>query len=201
MTRCGNPAIPKRNRVSCFRTSRKKLKSLKEIVDAYIREWRPCALREMQSFRNCRKFAEAIERASLSTKENGKRHPHQCRIPGVVLAEAARNLTAASSRLSKCRSFESLHGVIKEEIGAIRGLGPLTVYDIATRIGAYRDLHLEPEMIYLHAGTAKGAKALGFHGRKTLNPRELPREFWVLKPREIEDCLCLYEEDLFALRS
>ena len=37
-------------------------------------------------------------------------------------------------------------------------IGDLTVYDISTRIGAF--LKLEPNRIYLHAGTRIGARAL-----------------------------------------
>ena len=204
MAGCGNPAVRGRNRGSCFRVNKRKLNSLKKIVDDYIRKWRTRSLCEIKYFKDIRNLSEVIKRAALSTFRCGdkeRRHAHQRRIPGNVLAEAARILTGASSRLSKCPSFAILHDVIKEEIRPIRGIGPLTRYDIATRIGARLDK--EPEMVYLHAGTAKGARALGLRlrGRKTLHMRELPREFWVLKPYEIEDCLCLYEEDLSALRS
>jgi hypothetical protein len=81
----------------------------------------------------------------------------------------------------------------------IRGIGALAIYDIATRIGGY--LRLEPEVVYLYAGTSKGARALGLDGAKTLDPKALPAAFRVLRPREIEDCLCIYAGDLARLRS
>ena len=57
------------------------------------------------------------------------------------------------------------------------------VYDTAVRIGAY--LNLEPEEVYLHAGTKKGAAALGFKHRKTIDPKVLPREFQSLSAVEL----------------
>jgi hypothetical protein len=48
---------------------------------------------------------------------------------------------------------------VRCEIGLIAGIGRLTVYDVATRIGAHVDL--APERAYLHAGTATGAKGTG----------------------------------------
>ena len=48
---------------------------------------------------------------------------------------------------------------ISENAGAdIHRFGKLAVYDTACRLGVY--LGLGPEVVYLHAGTTKGAKAL-----------------------------------------
>jgi hypothetical protein len=75
--------------------------------------------------------------------------------------------------------------------------GELTVYDAALRIGTYRELKLEPKEIYLHAGTRKGAKTLGFKGRRrSIRLDELPKAFYRLKPYQIEDCLCIYAKVL-----
>ena len=102
--------------------------------------------------------------------------------------------------MRKCSSFEALHTLIEREIGGIPDIGPLTVYDVATRIGAH--LQLEPEKVYLHSGTKKGARALGLGARrKSLEPAELPVEFGRLTAREIEDCLCLYKDYLGDFRA
>jgi len=76
----------------------------------------------------------------------------------------------------------------------IAGIGILIVYDVTTWIGAYLDL--APEVVYLHAGAGKGAAALGFDKRGTVNRRDLPRAFWRLRANEIEDCLCIYKDEL-----
>jgi hypothetical protein len=67
------------------------------------------------------------------------------------------------------------------------------VYDIAHRIGAY--LGKPPALVYLHRGTKKGAANLGFRG-ETLDPAMLPSPFSRLTPSEIEDCLCIYKDEL-----
>ena len=125
--------------------------------------------------------------------EEDTRHPHQRRIPENVLREAHQRLKKC--RLDGCASFEELHDVVQQAIGDIRGIGPLTVYDIALRFGAF--LNLEPQVVYLHRGTRRGAVALGFvRKQKTLERKDLPSEFLCLRSREIEDCLCIYEDEL-----
>ncbi len=142
-------------------------------------------------------MAKTIRTAARSTMCDGKRHPHQRRLPAHVLNATGRRLERAMTVLRRCRSFAALHEIIREEIGPIYGIGPLAVYDVATRIGAR--LRLEPELVYLHAGTSNGARALGFDGGDPLKPKALPREFWILKPREMEDCLCIYADKLSRL--
>lgn len=66
-------------------------------------------------------------------------------------------------------------------------------YDIAHRVGIFRKL--EPEVVYLHAGTRQGAKELGIRG-KVVSRRELPAEFRSLSPSELEDLFCNYKDAL-----
>jgi hypothetical protein len=93
-----------------------------------------------------------------------------------------------------------LHELIEDRIGALRGIGVLTVFDVANHLGAY--LGLEPEVVYLHAGTAGGARVLGLdHRAETLDPAELPTAFGCLRPYEIEDCLCIYQDALETINN
>ena len=84
-----------------------------------------------------------------------------------------------------------------ERSAASSVIGRLTVYDVTTRIAAH--LGLTPECVYMHAGTAVGAKALGLEATKTIGPMELPEAFRRLRPYEIEDCLCLYKRQLLEI--
>jgi len=78
-------------------------------------------------------------------------------------------------------------------------VGELTVYDVSLRVGAR--FGLAPAEVYLHRGTREGAVALGLNGRRnTIRVDELPVEFRVLQPRELEDLLCIYKEQLKRLR-
>lgn len=164
-----------------------------EIVDRYIREYRVIARAEMRSFAKENSLAAAIHRAALCRWPNGQKHEHQYLIPPVVLQQAEKRLQAASKRLARATDFEALHRMVAEEIGGIPGIGELTVYDVAHRVGAYLDV--APALVYLHRGTKEGAVVLGFRG-KMLHPNDLPAAFSRLTPAEIEDCLCIYRREL-----
>lgn len=81
-------------------------------------------------------------------------------------------------------------------IGRVRGIGPTTVYDVSLAIGA--KFGLEPELIYLHAGTLDGARAIGLsvRGLRALPMDAFPSAFRRLRPYEVEDCLCIYKHEL-----
>lgn len=69
------------------------------------------------------------------------------------------------------------------------------VYDTALRIGA--KLGLEPERVYLHAGTRVGARALGLDWRApSILSQDLPSQLRLLPAWQVEDLLCIYKEYL-----
>lgn len=166
--------------------------TLDEVVDDYIARYRPAVQEEIEHDRKCRSVKEAIRRAALEKRS------HQYRIPFAVLHEAERRLQRIAQTLSQAPTFELLHDLVDHEIGALRGIGALAVYDIAHRIAVFR--RKSPKRVYLHRGTAAGARHLGFTG-KTLEPCELPPPFSRLSAAEIEDCLCIYKDDLRPGRS
>lgn len=171
-----------------------------DVVEAYIRNYRRDADQSLEFFRQCPSIQRAIEYAARCKLPSGKRHPHQYRLSGEVLAEGERNLQACAAELGRCRSFDELHQVVERELLVIYGIGPVTVYDAATHIGAY--LGLEADRVYLHAGTAEGARAIGLeHRRDGLDPSDLPQPFQRLRAREIEDCLCIYKRRLASIHA
>lgn len=167
--------------------------TLDEIVSAYIRDHRGGAKAEMRFFEIQRGLPAAIRHAALCALPGGNRHPHQRRLRQAVLNEAERRLQAIAEALRKIPDFAGLHRLMQEEIGTIYGIGELAVYDIAHRIGAF--LGKAPTLVYLHAGTRIGAEALSFRGN-TIDPSLLPRVFSRLSAAEIEDCLCIYKDEL-----
>ena len=91
--------------------------------------------------------------------------------------------------------FDELHDAVAAKIGGIHMIGPLTIYDIAHRIGVF--LNLAPERVCLLCGTRVGARALGLgRGRNPLEVDELHREFHRLSAAEIEDCPRIYRVHL-----
>jgi hypothetical protein len=164
--------------------------TIEEVVAAYIRDCRPAALREMRFFAIQHALEDAVRYAALCLLPSGKRHSHQRRLPIAVLEEAERRLQLAPDELTKARDFAALHQVVEGKIRPIRGIGALTVYDVAHRISAF--LGKPPDLVYLHAGTGVGAATLGFKG-DVLDPDQLPAAFGALTAAEIEDCLCIYK--------
>lgn len=181
--------------VSCSHRSPQfgQLDTFERVVHDYVKEYQLYASREMKWYASQPNLERATEVAALSKLPSGKRHPHQRRIPLAVLEEVRDRLQALNLR--GCRTFHELFETVRDEIIGIHRAGELLVYDVAHRIGAY--LGLKPERIYLHAGTRKGASALGLgRGVEYLNPLDLPVPFQRLSPAEVEDCLCIYKDDL-----
>ena len=77
----------------------------------------------------------------------------------VVNVEREFGLRFKSADVSALKSVGDLIDLIERYAADIPRFGKLAVYDTACRLGVY--LKLAPEVVYLHAGTAKGAKALG----------------------------------------
>jgi hypothetical protein len=188
---------PLRKRGPCFPDDSRP-RDLDSIVERYITRKRDGALEELKDFQGLPSFRDCVRQAGLARRPDGKRLDHQRRIRPDALRAFAQLLVRKEKAMRSCRTFEELHSLIDAASRKLWKSAELTVYDTALRIGSY--LKLEPEEVYLHRGTREGARALGFDGnRRSIRPDELPREFRRLKPREIEDCLCIYEPDLRRL--
>ena len=167
--------------------------SLRNIVDHYIAARRAASCEEIDRFRRAESLEAAVAMATACTNERDKRHSHQRRIPGASLKAMHRKVSALD--LLRAKSFDDLHDAILNATDSIHMIGPLTVYDVATRIGAY--LKLAPKHVYLHAGTRVGAKALGLGaGSSRIEHGDLPPEFGRLTPAECEDVLCIYKDQI-----
>lgn len=172
--------------------------TIETCVNDYIRRFRKGASDEMAFFANQPTLSEAIRISARSGREDGKRHPHQCRILGSVLREAEQKLHECAETLQAANDFDALLAAVDSIIRPIHGIGELAVYDIAHRLGAF--LNLEPQKVHLHQGTRVGAASLGFHG-SFINRDDLPAAFSPLSAAEVEDCLCIYKDDLVREKS
>jgi len=132
--------------------------TLASIVRAYKARFRKRNQEELDSFAS-ESVAGAVKRAGVAERPDGKRYDHQRRIPQDVLRLAAERLGRA--KLNRARDFDELHKLVTRAIGSIHGIGRLTVYDTALRIGA--KLSLAPDRVYLHTGTRTGARKLGLN--------------------------------------
>jgi hypothetical protein len=167
-----------------------------DIVRKFIRDWRDEVRRAREYFadKKCDP-SDAIRRAVLPY---GKRNRHQRPASKADLQRAAEALINANLADEPLGDFAALHAAVSRTIRHLPNIGELTVYDVADRFGAY--LGLEPDLVYLHAGAREGARALGVRG--TAVPKSaFPTAFHQLSPGEIEDCMCLYKDDLRRLAS
>ena len=169
---------------------------IENLVDDYIEKFRYEAKRELGWFKKQKTIEDAIKVAALAERPSGKRFAHQRRLKKEVLEKAKEILLQNKDKIKKTKNFDELYNLISKLLKNIFGIGPLYIYDTSLRIGAY--LGFEPKDVYLHAGTLEGARALGFKGNK-ISVKDLPKSLGRLKPREIEDFLCIYKDELKKL--
>jgi hypothetical protein len=142
---------------------------------------------------------EALSLAVRSIRPNGKMHNHQSKVSKALPALEER-LMESIGALTKATTFGQLYSMIELRSG--HGIGPMTIYDVAVRFGAY--LGVKPDAIYLHAGTLAGLKALGLKTRGWFLsfPMELlPAILRNKDPDEVEDFLCTYRLAFERLRN
>lgn len=155
-------------------------------------------------------FPEAVVRACEARDEYGKHHNHQSKVDIHARRRFGRKIIKKTARGAiDTSSFEAFHDSI-DEIKPY-GIGPVTVYDVAVRVGAF--LGIEPKSVYMHAGVRQGLRALvealvrmkrpnGWILTRTPDPwrRHAVPLSWFPKPLkklpadEVEDILCTYRE-------
>jgi hypothetical protein len=170
-------------------------RNLSALIRSYTIYNRPRSLDDLKHFQRMPSLANAIESAALAKGPCGKRCDHQRRLTRTALSCSNALLLGVARKIARCRSFDALHTLVLDTVGAIDGIGELYIYDTSLRIGAH--LNVFPQRVYLHAGTRQGAKALGIAGpRISVSVDELPVELRKLEPHEIEDLLCIYKAEL-----
>jgi len=184
-----------RPQVGCSTKSRASPKSYREIVADYIAQYRVRARCEISGFLNLSE-SDAVRLAALGCKPCGHKHEHQYRIPQAALRKGWHALRKLD--FHSFQTFDALYEQVLKDFKKIHGLGELATYDISCRIGArYR---LTPSVIYLHRGTRAGAEnLLGHRLKKTLDRSKVDHvsgSFRRLSVSELEDCLCIYKDEI-----
>lgn len=185
-----------RGKLPCTRGCEHPADSLERIVSDFISQHRCRANLEMRWYASQPNLGAAICVATLSKTSEGKRHPHQYRIPQQALERARCRLTA---NFREAASFHELWEIVDLESGGIHRIGELAVYDISHRLGAF--LGLRPDNVYLHAGARAGAKCLGIMSGRFVSRGGLPSQLQRLSSAEIEDCLCIYKKELAVYKA
>lgn len=169
--------------------------NLNHIRDLYLRNFWPNLQQLLYWYKKQNSLREAIIHASLGHTEKMNRHSHQRRISNFAIDTARIKLHNIERKIQRTTFFHDLYLLIDETIKPIKGIGNLYIYDSALRIGSFLDI--EPEKVYLHAGTRKGAIALGINKKlNEINLHMLPKELWLLRPLQGEDLLCIFKNKI-----
>jgi len=157
--------------------------TLPQLIEDYKRNYGDRQRAGREPYRDFANLTEAIRYATGSV---GKVPDHQRRVGRQILTKASNRLVGNQAQIEACESFDELLHLIQQQTADIQRFGSLAAYDTAWRLGMY--LGLAPKFVYLHAGTAKGAKALGLNtSRRYLEMDELPGAIRRLEPWECED--------------
>jgi hypothetical protein len=131
--------------------------------------------------------------------KDGQIHSHQHLVGKQKLEHARKAIQRHADEIKACKSFDELLTLVEDCTAHIYRFGILAIYDTSLRLGAF--LGLWPEVVYLHAGTKKGCKALGVatkSGKVALNV--LPHPIRTLEPYQAEDFLCIYKGEFGGAR-
>ncbi|WP_030006466.1 hypothetical protein [Picosynechococcus sp. NKBG042902] len=167
--------------------------SLQLLTDEYIQKWGNYYKLESKWWGDKElTWKKAIERAWKSRLSNEKMHSHQCRVAH-KLPEGLRIALADKTQPEDFKDFQSVYDWVQSIVIRVKGLANTTAYDVAQRLGAW--LGLEPTVVYLHAGTADGAKKFGIKGHSA--PLSLfPKEIQLLGATHAENFLCIYKNKI-----
>lgn len=173
---------------------------LRKLVNDFNKNKRNCNKLFHKKINNFKSFEDAIRFATLAIDENGRRFDHQRRFKNELLELGCKILLQNKKSLIVSNNFHQLISFIESLFTPVKGLGILYIYDTAQIIGTY--LNIFPVYIYLHLGTREGARLLGLNYKQSyLRLEELPKEFQVLKPNEVEDFLCMYKSNFIKLKA
>ena len=162
------------------------------IIRHYKAKHYPNHVAEMGWYRGQPSLRHAIGVAALAEDGRQKRFHHQRRLKRVALDKAKINLVRAEAKIENCRTFDELLTLLEELLVGVSGLGELYRYDTALRIGSW--LGIQPDRVYLHAGTRVGATMLGIpRGLRSVENDRFPEPVRQLPATEIEDILCIYK--------
>lgn len=160
----------------------------------YVRDHRGALALELGHHARLPDERAAVEAVASWRGAGGKVQARQRRMPRVAKEAAGRALRRA--RFAEARTFEALLRRVHQAIGGVRGVGEVTVYDAALRIGAQRGLL--PGRVRLHATARESAALLGLAvaRKRWLEVDAFPTALRGLAAWELERFLSSYRQEL-----
>lgn len=186
-----------RNKPSCGKNDRV-LYSCIDIVNDYKKFYEKEQEDGYKWYKEADNLKIAIEKAFRSEDEKGKVNGHQCRV-GRERLEKALNIALEMLPKDSFNNFNEIHSFIKEVAQDVKGFGSLATYDVANRIAKY--CKIEVNEVHFHAGTTKGAIAIGINARdgESMTVDNFPPPFNTLSGDHLENLLCIYKDNLKRL--
>jgi hypothetical protein len=172
-----------------------KLITLEEMIRHYQRNQLRRFRRMKKMYHNMPDLALAICCAANAREPGGRMSGHQWRIGRKKLNIWADLLLSHMNDIAACKDFEELRCFIESLCFQQFMIGELCVYDTALRISFF--IGIEPDVVYVSAGSWKGANYMGLRqpGNR-FNITDFTEEFSILTPAEIENFLCIYKDCL-----
>jgi hypothetical protein len=119
---------------------------------------------------------------------------HQRRLKTVAVNKATEKLTNAGLLFKSYTNFEDLYNDVNNQIGGIPGIGSLTVYDTAIKLGCTMNPRVFPKgYVYLMANKPYQA-AVKYYGRTLLHVEPISTfvaDFGEIPSMFIEDFFCV----------
>jgi len=166
-------------------------KPLSQLVRIYNRKHGPRLAAYLEYFQTLDSLEDAIRFACHG--KDGKIHGHQHLVGKEKLKQARRKLQKVADEIAAVESFDDLLNLVEDRTSSIYRFGVLAVYDTSLRLGA--NLNVWPEVVYLHAGTRRGCRALGVVTKGgTVEMGHLPKPIRSLDPYQAEDFLCIFKD-------
>lgn len=193
MTTCSNTVIIP----SCYK-SKQVFNTFKDIVNDYNKQHKKRQEDNYKWYSEADTLKSAIEKAFRSEDEQRKVNGHQCRV-GRKRLEKAANIATEKLLNNEFTDFKEIYIFVKEVAKEVDGFGSLATYDVANRIAKY--CKIEVNEVHFHAGTTKGAIAIGINARdgESMTVDNFPPPFNTLSGDHLENLLCIYKDNLKRL--
>ena len=195
MTTCSNSVI-----IPNYCKTKQVFNTYKDIVNDYNKQHKERQECDYKWYSEADNLNSAVEKAFRSEDKAGKVNHHQCRVGRRRLEKAAK---IASKKLSnnEFADFKELYIFVKKVAQNVNGFGSLATYDVAIRIAKY--CKYEVNEVHFHAGTTKGAIAIGINAREgeSMTVDKFPYPFHTLSGDHLENLLCIYKDNLKILRN
>lgn len=113
------------------------------------------------------------------------------------------NLLKRMNDILKVKNFDEIFQIVSE--CKVKGFGELSIYDTSMRIASH--FNIEPDKVYLHAGTRKGMEILeekgyfeqGSSKKKYIEIKDMPKPMQKFKAAETEHMLCSMKDSMKQL--